>query len=154
MADRVPASIRIGGALSRIHLPTLIAEIEAAALVDALGDLFRLDHITGAEPLELYANEVTWGRFEDLEAFCVIHRLPFARWSGSYPGSFEAERVIFDGASDPRYYTVTENDVVVVTAAEVRSLGSFDAVLGYLASADPELPPLIILAANEEASNG
>lgn len=152
MADRVPASIRIGGALSRIHLPILIAEIEAEALVDALGEPFRFNHITGAEPLELHANDVAWGRFEDLEAFCIIHRLPFARWSGSYPGSFEAERVVFDGTSDPRYYTVTENDVVVVTASEVRSLGSFDAVLAYLASAEPKLPPLTIAAADQTPS--
>lgn len=149
MADRVPASIRIGGTLPRMHLSALVAEIEAESLVDALGEFFRLDHITGTDPLELHANEVAWGRFEDLEAFCVIHRLPFTRWSGSCPGSFEAERMVFDGSSDPRYYTVTENDVVVVTASEVRSLGSTDAVLAYLASADPKLPPLTIMDAEE-----
>jgi hypothetical protein len=144
MADRVAASIRIGGALPRNHLAALVAAIEAEALVDSLGEWFRLDHITGAEPLDLFANEVAWGRFDALEAFCAQHRLPFARWSGSHPGGWEAERVVFDGKSEPRSYTVTENDVIVVTAAEVRSLGSFEAVLAYLATAELDLAPLTI----------
>lgn len=142
MADRVPASIRIGGALPHAHLATLVAEIEAETLVDGLGEYFRLDHINGEEPLDLSANEVAWGRFEKLEAFCVEHGLPFARWCGSYPGGWEAERVVFDGTGEPRSYLVTENDHVVLGHQDIRALGSLEAIEAHFASADIPVPAL------------
>ena len=71
MADCVPASICIGGALRRQHLGAFMARIEAVGLVDSLGEYFRADHMTGTEPIELFANDVAWGRFDDLKAFCT-----------------------------------------------------------------------------------
>lgn len=145
MADRVSVTIRIGGSLPRAQLAAFIAVIEDEALTDPLGEYFSIDQITGFSPLELAADEVSWGRLETLEAFCVDNRLPFQRWCGSYPGSWEAERIVFDGATDPRSYTVTDNDIVVVTEPEVCSLGTFEAVSAYLQSATLELPPLTIV---------
>lgn len=150
MADRVSVTIRIGGSLPRAKLAEFIAAIEFHALTDWLGEHFHLDRITGLEPLELGANEVAWGRLGDLEDFCVANELPFQRWCGSYPGSWEAERIMFDGTADPRSYTVTDNDIVVVTESEVRSLGSFEAVSAYLQSARLELPPLTIVDEGEQ----
>lgn len=150
MADRVSVTIRIGGSLPRAQLADFIATIENEALTDPLGEYFSMAQITGFGPLELAADEVAWGRLETLEVFCVDNRLPFERWCGSYPGSWEAERVVFDGATDPRSYTVTDNDIVVVTEPEVRSLGSFEAVSAYLQSATLELPPLTIVDGKEQ----
>lgn len=150
MADRVSVTIRIGGSLPRAQLAAFIAAIEDEALTDPLGEYFSMDQITGFSPLELAADEVSWGRLETLEAFCVDNRLPFQRWCGSYPGSWEAERIVFDGATDPRSYTVTDNDIVVVTEPEVRSLGTFEAVSAYLQSATLELPPLTIVDGEEQ----
>jgi hypothetical protein len=150
MADRVSVTIRIGGSLPRAKLAEFIAVIESYALTDWLGEYFHLDRITGLEPLELGAHEVAWGRLDDLEDFCVANGLPFQRWCGSYAGSWEAERIMFDGTADPRSYTVTENDIVVVTEPEVRSLGTFEAIGAYLQSASLELPPLTIIDEEEQ----
>lgn len=150
MADRVSVTIRIGGGLSRIKLADLVAIIESYALTDWLGEYFHLDRITGLEPLELGANEVAWGRLGDLEDFCVANGLPFQRWCGSYPGGWEAERLVFDGLTELRSYTVTDNDIVVVTEPEVRSLGTFGAIGAYLQSASLELPPLTIVDEAEQ----
>ncbi len=154
MADRVSVTIRIGGVLPRVHLAEFIAAVEEEALTDPLGEYFTEALITSLAPLELSANDVAWGRLEALEAFCLAHGLPFERWCGSYPGSWEAERVVFDGTTEPRSYTVTENDIVVVTEPEVRSLGSLDAVLAYLRSARPCLPPFVVTDRNEEQDDG
>ncbi len=154
MADRVSVTIRIGGTLPKIHLPTFLKAIEEEALINPLGEYFTFEQITGDEPVDLGANEVAWGRLEVLEAFCFEHRLPFARWCGSYPGGWEAERVVYDGTSEPRSYTVTENDIVVVTEPEIRSLGSLDAVLAYLQSASPTMPAFTVIRGDEEQHHG
>ena len=60
---------------------------------------------------------------------------------------------MFDGATDPRSYTVTDNDIVVVTEPELRSLGTFEAVSAYLQSANVALPPLTIVD-DEEQDHG
>src|SRR3546814_11516427 len=48
------------------------------------GEPFAADQLACGEPVRLMAHEVAWGRLEALEAFCVTHGLPFARWSGAY----------------------------------------------------------------------
>lgn len=151
MADRVSVTIRIGGVLPWAKLAEFVAAVEAESLTDHLGEYFSLHQITGFEPLDLAANEVAWGRLETLEAFCVEHRLPFVRWCGCYPGGWEAERVVFDGAAEPRSYTVTENDLVVVTEQDIRSLGTIEAVLAYFLSATLALPPLTLIDGEEQA---
>lgn len=102
MADRVSVTIRIGGALPKAALSAFLQAIESEALTNPLGEYFTASQITGDDPLDMGANDVAWGRLEELEAFCVEHHLPFERWCGSYPGSWEAGRIVFDGAVSRR----------------------------------------------------
>lgn len=145
MADRVSVTIKIGGPLPSALLDEFCAIAEAYALSSLDGALFDPSMITGAEPLELGAHEVAWGRLDDLEAFCMASGLRFARWCDVCPGAWEAERLVFDGTGEPRSYMVTSNDVVVITAPEARSLGSLAAIDAYFASADADIPPLQIV---------
>src|SRR3546814_572855 len=102
MADRVSASITIGGALLSALLPDFIALIEQQGLsTEWDGEAFTASDLTGNAALELMAHEVAWGRFEELEAFCVRNALPFSRWSGAYPGQWGRERVGFTGGGGP-----------------------------------------------------
>lgn len=88
MADRVSASITIGGTLQRSLLPDLAALVQAEGLsIEWDGEPFILAMFREGVPLELMAHEVAWGRFEHLETWCVEHGLPFARWSGVVNGA-------------------------------------------------------------------
>ena len=95
MTDRVEASITIGGTLPA-DLYAAFAEVIAGEglSIEWDGSPFLPEHRTEGEALTLFAHEVAWGRFEDLEAWCVAHHLPFARWSGAGNGSFGAERLM------------------------------------------------------------
>lgn len=105
MADRVSASIAIGGNLPAARLDSLIEIIALEGLsTDWDGPAFDASQLPDNAALRLYAHEVAWGRFTELEAFCVEHHLPFARWSGSYPGQWGAERVVFTGSGEPQSY--------------------------------------------------
>src|SRR3546814_2399353 len=87
MADRVSASITIGGALAAGLLPDLLAAIANEGLsTEWDGAPFAADQLACGVPVRLMAHEVAWGRLEALEAFCVTHGLPFARWSGADAG--------------------------------------------------------------------
>src|SRR3546814_12490323 len=66
------------------------------------GEPFAADQLACGEPVRLMAHEVAWGRLEALEAFCVTHGLPFARWSGAYAGQWGAERTVFTGSGEPQ----------------------------------------------------
>src|SRR3546814_14072553 len=69
MADRVSASITIGGALPSALLPDFIALIEQQCLsTEWDGEAFTASDLTGNAALELMAPEVAWGRFEVLWA--------------------------------------------------------------------------------------
>lgn len=144
MADRVSVTIKIGGSLPSAMLDEFCSIAESYGLTSLDGALFDPSMITGAEPLELGAHEVAWGRLDDLEAFCMANGLRFARWCDVCPDAWEAERLVFDGAGEPRSYMVTSNDLVVITTAEARSLGSIAAIDAYFASADIDFPPLQI----------
>src|SRR3546814_15518183 len=75
MADRVSASITIGGALAAGLLPDLLAAIANEGLsTEWDGEPFAADQLACGEPVRLMAHEVAWGRLEALEAFCVTHR--------------------------------------------------------------------------------
>jgi hypothetical protein len=56
----------------------------------------------------------------------------------------------FRRTAEPRSYTVTENDIVVISEPEVRSLGSFDAILAYLQSASRSLPPFTVVGRGKD----
>ncbi len=146
MADRVSASITIGGAVSCNQYQTLCALIQDEGLsIQWDGDPFTPDARTDGEPLRLYAHEVSWGCFDALEQYCCTHGIPYHRWSGACPGSFGAGRVIFDGTHGPFNYDADENDHIVMFVETIFTLGSIRAIRSYLKPAAFAVPPLVIM---------
>jgi hypothetical protein len=155
MADRVSASITIGGTLPADLLPDLLAAIECEGLsTEWDGPPFAADQLPADGPLALMAHEVAWGCFRELEAFCVENRLPFARWSGSYAGQWGAERTVFTGASEPRCFAADEDDYALIGRCTAERLGSYAAIIAHFDAADVAIPPLVIAADMKEATNG
>lgn len=145
MADRVSASIVVGGMISAPDYAELSEIIANESLsIEWDGEAFEPEHRTIGEPLSLYAHEVPWGRFQTLEAWCVEKKLPFVRWSGAYAGQWGAERVVFTGEDEPISYAADEDDDVVIARGTVEKLGSLEAILAYFDAADAKLPPLVI----------
>ena len=145
MADRVSASIVIGGPLTASDYAELTEIVaDEGLLIEWDGERFESGHRTVGEPLSLYAHEVAWGRFEELEAWCVEKKLTFSRWSGGYGGEWTAERVVFTGDGDPTSYTADEDDRIMVDRSTVEKLGSVENILAYFDAADVVIPPLAI----------
>lgn len=145
MADRVPASIELGGVVDAAAFAEIVETIQGEALlVEWDGEAFAPHHRIDGEPLRLYALEVAWGRFDRLEALCMAQGLPFARWSGGYPGAWGAERLVFTGAGEPHSYAACEEDEVYISRYVAEKLGSFDAVIAYFDAADFRVPALVI----------
>ena len=145
MADRVSASIRIGGAL----IPAAFAELASIIADEGLstewdGKTFAPEDRSVGEPLHLYAHEVAWGRFEALETWCVEQKLPFARWSGGYGGQWGPERVVFTGRGEPTSYAADEDDQIVIVRDTIERLGSVEVILAYFDAADVPVPPLVV----------
>ena len=155
MVDRVSASITIGGTLPAAVLPDLLATIEGEGLsTEWDGEPFAADQLPQDAPLILMAHEVAWGRFEQLEAFCVVNALPFARWSGAYAGEWGAERVVFTGSGDPQCFAADEDDYVLLGRCTAERLGSYAAIIAHFDAADFVIPPLVVTADDKEAGNG
>lgn len=152
MADRVSVTIKIGGDLPQPLFPNFADLIQSYALRTFEDEDFDAAMVTGLGPLELAATEVAWGRLDDLEEFCVKNSLHFARWCDACPGTWEAERLVFDGHGEPRSYSATTNDSLVITSPEARDLGSIAAINAWFASGEPTIPPLRLL--REEADHG
>ncbi len=145
MADRVSASIALGGIVTAAQLHELTQLIGDEGLsTEWDGEPFEPSQLTPSEPLQLYAHEVAWGMFEELEAWCREHRVPYIRRSGGYGGEWGAERVVFDGSGDPRSYDADEGDRVFVDRATVERLGSVEAILAHFDAAEFALPPLAV----------
>lgn len=146
MADRVSASITLGGTISPPCYAALADLIAAEGLATEWdGEIFEPGHRTPGKPLQLFAHEVPWGRFEHLESWCVEHGVPFARWAGGYAGEWTAERVVFTGTGEPRSFTADENDgVIFIDRGTIEQLGSIEAILAYFDAADTAVPPLIV----------
>ena len=145
MADRVSASITLGGdapASTYTELAEVIASEGLSTEWD--GEPFTPDQRTEGEPLRLFAHEVAWGRFEELEAWCVEHRLPFARWTGAYGGQWGAERVVFTGMGEPISYASDEDDRVMIDRDTAKRLGSIDAIRAHFDAAEFVVPPPIV----------
>lgn len=145
MADRSSVTIRIGGRLARIDLVQFaeLAEAEGAC-IDYEDTPFDPDDIAPGL-LTLVAHEVAWGRLDAIEDFCIERRMPFARWSGSSPGAFAPERIVFDGVDEVRRFAATDDDELMASIATLRELGSMAAIEAYFAAGDREPPPLEIV---------
>ena len=115
MADRVSASIVIGGSLSASAYTELVAQISDEGLsTEWEGKAFAPEHRAVGRPLSLYAHEIAWARFGELESCCVERLVPFAGCSGGYSGQWGPERVVHQGDRTPTSYATTEDDIVVI----------------------------------------
>lgn len=146
MADRVSASIAIGGTLPRRLLDRFAAIIAEEGLSSEWdGEVFDLAALPDADALRLMAHEVAWGRFEALEAFCIENGVAFARWSGAYPGQWGAERVVFTGSGEAQCYAADEDDHVLIGRCTAERLGSMAAIIAHFDGADFPVPPLTLI---------
>ena len=145
MADRVSVTIVIGGVLPASQRETLADLIAHEGLsIEWDGPPFDASQFPDDVPLMLHAHEVAWGRVETLEAFCVEQGLAFARWSGSYPGQWDPERVVFTGAGEPQSFGASEDDYVMIGRHTAEALGSYEAIIANFDAADFRVPPLCI----------
>lgn len=145
MADRVPASIHIGGEISTAVFAELLHIIAFEGLSPEWGgEPFDAKSRIVGEPLALFDESCAWGKIDNLEAFCVEHGLPFVRWSGSYPGEWSPERLIFRGSGTVDSYMVDESDRVLIDRRLLTGLGSIEAALAYFDAAEFEVPPLVV----------
>jgi hypothetical protein len=146
MADRVSASITIGGMVTKSQFAELTAMIEPHDLRTKWdGDVFTSDQIAQGEPLALHAHETPWGMLDDLEQYCCDNGIAYTRWSGGCAGSFGPERIVYDGKNGPLNYDVDEDDSVVLHGHTIEQLGSMRAIRTYLKAAEIALPPLVIV---------
>ena len=145
MADRASASIMIGGLLPAALVDDFLAAIAADHGFDGWNEI-PIDAATlgRGEPLEVCGYDLSGGVFDGLEDFCRKHGLAFVRTSGSCPGAWGPERVVFEGEGDPRHYALYEDDRVVIDRATLAALGSIDAAMAFFAAAEFAPPPLIV----------
>ena len=145
MADRVSASIEIGGEIAADLFADLVGVAANYGLaLEWGGPPFDGNDLMPGAPLALFAQEVTGGQFDDLEKLCVAHALTFVRWCDGYPGAWNAERVVFTGDGKPVSYAAME-DFVVLGRRTAEALGSYDAIIANFDAADFDVPPLIIV---------
>ena len=145
MADRVSATITIGGTITAADFQQLTELIEHEGLsTEWDGEPFQPRDITPDEPLRLYAHEVPRGRFGALESWCVANAVPFTRWSGAYPGQWGAERIVFTGDGQPQWFAADEDDYVMICRDTAERLGSIEAIIAFFDAADFVVPPLAV----------
>jgi len=145
MADRVPASIRIGGTISAATYAELLVVIAFEGLSEEWGGAYfdPASRVIG-EPLALFDESCAWGKIDTLESFCVENSLPFVRWAGSYPGEWSPERLVFRGSGAVDSYMVDESDRVLLDRRLLADLGSLEAAFAYFDAAGFEVPPLAV----------
>lgn len=145
MADRVAASITIGGSVTGAEFITLCHLIAAEDLsVGEDGDPFSPADRVDGEPLQLFDHQAIGGQFAALEVWCFQHGLPFSRWCAGYPGGWDAERVVFTGTGAIETYPATEKGEVIATRATLDLHESISTLRAWFAAADVEIPPLTI----------
>jgi hypothetical protein len=142
MADRVSISFKLGGTLSPEAWLELAAVIAGESLsIEWDGPAFEPSHRTVGQPLELFANEVAWGKVEPLETFCQDHGLPYRFWAGGFFAEWSAERIVFRGEGTPDSFIVDESDRVLIDRHE---RGSVDGILAYFDEAEFAVPALVV----------
>lgn len=147
MADRVAASITIGGSVTGADFITLCRLIAAEDLtVGEDGDPFSPAECTDGEPLQLFDHQAIGGQFEALEAWCIQHGLPFVRWCAGYPGGWEPERVVFTGTGAIEPYPANEKGDAIATRDTLDLHENLSTLRAWFAAAHFEIPPLAILA--------
>jgi hypothetical protein len=152
MADRVSASIRLGGTLSEAAYHVLADIILTERLsIEWDGEPFDHSHRTPGQPLDLHAHEVIGGQFDELEERCVELKLPFVRSCDGYPGEWSPERVVFTGEGQPTSYPADEGGFVVMGRETAEKLSSLEAIIAWFDAADFPVPPLIVAGDSADA---
>ena len=156
MADRVSASIKLGGDLPITLLPDLVRLIEDEDLGPHWDGPFtseaeiRTYLAAAAAGLTLYANEVTSGEFEALQAFCVDHRLTYVLTYDGSGGLWAPGRRIRrpDDRGDGLTCTLDDSlGFACISADQIRALElrSLEDILAHLERFDlSETPPFTI----------
>jgi hypothetical protein len=145
MADRASASILIGGVLPRDLVDPLLDAIGADGGHDGWDEVpIDVGALDRRDPLEVCGYDLAGGVFDRLEDFCAEHGLSYVRSSGSCPGAFGPERVVFEGVGEPRHYALDEDDRVVIDRATLDRLGSVEAARAFFAAAEFAPPPLVL----------
>lgn len=145
MADRVSVSFTLGGTLSPDAYLELAAVIAAEGLaIEWDGPSFEPSHRRPGDALELFANEVAWGKVEPLETFCQEHGLPYRFWAGGFFAEWSAERIVYRGDGTPDSFIADESDRVLIDRHEIVRRGNIEAILGYFDEAEFTVPPLVV----------
>jgi hypothetical protein len=105
---------------------------------------FASGQITRGEPLSLYAHEVAWGVFENLEQYCCDNNIAYVRQSDGCAGSFGPERIVYNGKNGPLNYATDDDDEVVLHISTLEQLATMQAIRAYLKPANYVVPPLVI----------
>lgn len=153
MADRVSASITIGGRLPSTLIEDFITAITTECLsLEYDGERFDAAQLVSGEPLTLCANEVTSGEFDTLEAFCRAHKLAYARWYGCCVGAWGSGRAVYRGEVEPREgedgvdeYDASDDDQILLGEQRARHLGSYAAIIEHFEAANFRVPLLEIV---------
>ncbi len=61
------------------------------------------------------------------------------------PGAFGPERVVYEGAGEPRHFALDEDDRVVIARSTMEALGPLEAARCYFDAADFEPPELTVV---------
>lgn len=145
MANRVSASIRLGGTLPSAAYDELAEIILAERLsIEWGGEPFDPSDRAPGQPLDLHAHEVIGGRFEELEDRCISLNLPFVRTCDGYPGEWDPQRVVFTGQGEPVSYPADEAGHVVMNRGTAERLGSLEAIIAWFDAGDFRVPPLSV----------
>ena len=156
MADRVDATITIGGPVPADRLDQLLDVIESERLGRDWEERFSsrdelLDYLrVGAEGATFYGREVAGGEFDELEAFCVEVGLSYVLTYDGYGCEWGPARRIRrpgDAGDGVTCSLNADGGTPCVTADDIRFLGlaDVDAILEHLRLfADPHVPPVRI----------
>lgn len=118
-----------------------------------LGPPFDVANQVDGQPLTFVAAEITWGRFDAIEACCPRLGLAYARWSVGCIGSFLLEREVFAGTGEPNGFLVTEHYELVSTYEHIRSAGSVAVITAEAERADAAIPPLVLVGNDKPDAN-
>jgi hypothetical protein len=145
MADRASAHITIGGTLARSLFSDFLAAISADNLCIDYGDrvVEEADILSGRTFFGM-ASDVIGAQFEETEAFCRLHGLRYIRRSDARADAWDPSVEIFSGAGATLGFGTTSEGAVVLTLAEIRSLGSLAAIEAHCRAADGDTGPLLI----------
>lgn len=153
MGDRTSVTITIGGQLPRSLAPEL-AQILIADGMDMiewshLSENEIIEHLLkGGDDVEFNGQEINYGNIDGTEEWLQEHDL-FYRMSWEPGGGYGAGEKIFDliskiGGHGPLWLNTNDGDTCL-TDAEIRELGSYEAVIARLDRAAQPVPPLEIV---------